>query len=800
MKNNYTKIGATLFFITVLLISFNTYAQVQDITTVAGNGTAGYTGDGGAATAAEINSNLGFGGGNELGVAIDDSGNIYIADAGNNRIRKVNSSGVISTVAGGAAGTGGNIGDGGPATAARLRTPEGVAKDDSGNIYIADAGNNRIRKVTKSTGIINTVAGGAGFGGGYGGDGGAATAAQLNHPTEVALDASGNIYIADENNNRIREVTVSSGIINTVAGNGTNGYNGDGGPATAAVLNDPTGVAVDDSGNIYIADQGNYKIRKINTSDTINSVAGTGTNGYSGDRAAATAAELDVPYGVAVDDSGNIYIADEDNDRVRKVNTLGIINTVAGNGTAGYSGDGGPATSAELHSPTGVAVDDSGNIYIADAINNRIRAVYTAYPPVANFSASDSMGCINTTIQFTDESFSSIANKPTSWNWSFPGGTPATSTVENPIVVYNTLGTYSVSLVVSNSAGKDSITKTNYITINPLPTVTATPTADTSCGGASVALTGMGALTYAWAPAAGLSASTGSTVTAQATITTIYTVTGTDVNGCRNTATVHLTILPAPKITATPSTNPVCNGYAVTLTAKAGVGTTNVIYNWEPNSTLSSTTGASVTANPSTATTYTVVGIDTLNQCTDTASVPISIYGGAGFGYVVTGYTVNVSMDSINTCATDGYQWNFGGINYVTEFTTPSFTFPAADSGSTYICLKCDDDSTCPECINIKIPGNYSGNTNTGINVVTENNNSIYVFPNPNNGQFSLTVDMISGNPKLEIYNTVGQLVYHSATINNKELINLSNQSAGMYFIYLKSDESVEIGKVLITK
>ena len=326
-----------------------------NISTVAGSGTSGFSGDGGAATAARLDL--------PLGVAVDGSGNLYIADWGNERIRKVDSSGNISTVAGG----GSTLGDGGAATAAQLSLPRGVAVDGSGNLYIADTGNERIRKVD-SSGNISTVAGSGTSG--FSGDGAAAGAAQLNNPQAVAVDGSGNLYIADRSNHRIRKVD-SSGNISTVAGNGTAGSSGDGAAATAARLNSPWGVAVDGSGNLYIADGWNHRIRKVDSSGNISTVAGTGTTSFSGDGAAATAAQLNNPRGVAVDGSGNLYIADTNNSRIRKVDSSGNISTVAG----GASGDGGAATAAQLNFPEGVALDGSGNLYIADTFNHRIRKV-----------------------------------------------------------------------------------------------------------------------------------------------------------------------------------------------------------------------------------------------------------------------------------------------------------------------------------------------------------------------------------------------------------------------------------------
>ena len=408
-----------------------------------------------------------------FGVALDASGNLYLADTSNNRIREVAAgTGIITTVAGN--GTQSYSGDGGAATSAELNVPYGVAVDASGNLYIADTYNNRIREVAAGTGIITTVAGNGTQS--YSGDGGAATSAELNYPYGVAVDASGNLYIADCYNSRIRKVAAGTGIITTVAGNGTAAYSGDGGAATSAKLYFPCGVALDASGNLYIVDTSNNRIRMVsavspplnetiisfpttavgssavvqnvlietteaetissitvpaslggsqeftvgsitgctigasNASGTtctvpitftpaypglrqlplqvvtsqgivniglegtgtgpqaaltpgiITTVAGNGTQGYSGDGGAAISSELDEPDGVAVDASGNLYIADLANNRIRKVAVgTGIISTVAGNGTAGYSGDGGAATSAELNYPYGVAVDASGN-------------------------------------------------------------------------------------------------------------------------------------------------------------------------------------------------------------------------------------------------------------------------------------------------------------------------------------------------------------------------------------------------------------------------------------------------------
>jgi uncharacterized protein (TIGR03437 family) len=330
------------------------------IATYAGDDAVGYSGDGAAATAAGLIE--------PYSVAVDSKGNVYIAEPVDGRIREVTTSNsFINTIIGN--GTLGYSGDGGPAGNAQLWLPSGVAVDSAGNVYIADTVNNRVRKVTSNT--ISTIAGNGGLS--YSGDGGPAAKAQLNRPQAVAVDAAGNYYVVDTGNNRVRKVS-ANGAITTFAGNGTAGFGGDGGAATSAQLNSPSGVAVDAAGNVYIADTQNARIRKV-SGGAISTVAGSGTLGYGGDGGAGTSAQLNFPTGVAVDSAGNLYIADFGNSAVRKLSTAGTISTVAGNGTQGYSGDGGLGKLAQLNGPQGVAVDSAGNLYIADTLNSRIRMV-----------------------------------------------------------------------------------------------------------------------------------------------------------------------------------------------------------------------------------------------------------------------------------------------------------------------------------------------------------------------------------------------------------------------------------------
>lgn len=350
-----------------------THAQV--INTFAGSGPlGGSTGDGGPAISAKLN--------NPTGVASYGFANVYIADQGNHVVRAVNYLGNIRTFAGRKDTAAGYSGDGRRADSARLNTPAGVAVDVAGNVYISDYSSNVVRMVN-TAGIISTIAG-TGVAG-YSGDGVMATDAKLNHPYGLAVDVSGNVFIADAGNNVIRKVA-TDGTISTVAGNGfgagmglgAGAYTGDGGLAADASFNFPEGVAVDLAGNLYIADAKNNVVRKVGANDTVSTIAGTGVAGYSGDGGAAVAARLNHAAGVAVDAIGNVYIADQNNYTVRKVSSTGIITSYAGNGAAGYNGDGGRASVAQLNSPTSVAVDGLGQVYIADYGNNVIRKVGNA--------------------------------------------------------------------------------------------------------------------------------------------------------------------------------------------------------------------------------------------------------------------------------------------------------------------------------------------------------------------------------------------------------------------------------------
>ncbi len=369
--------------------------HAQIISTIAGSGTVGYTGSGGAATQAQLDT--------LTGIAIDNSGNIFISEQKNNWIRKISSTGIITRVAG-SGGLPGYLGDGGPATNAKLSQNWGIATDNSNNLYIADIDNQLIRKVN-SAGIISTIAGvvmGGGGVAGYSGNGGPATMAKLNTPLGIAVDNSGNIFIGDDYNYCIRKID-PSGNISLYAGTNNSGYTGDGGPATLAQISWTYGLATDLSGNLYLCDGENNCIRKINTAGIISTIAGTGIRGFSGDNGPATLCQLNKPTGVFADNAGYVYIADFNNHRIRRIDPNGMITTYAGKGFAGFSGDGGLARSAELNYPISFTRDLYGNSYIADLGNARVRKVdnikilYFTSGPVQNLEVCQNAHSISLT-------------------------------------------------------------------------------------------------------------------------------------------------------------------------------------------------------------------------------------------------------------------------------------------------------------------------------------------------------------------------------------------------------------------
>lgn len=429
------KTFSTVFIVLIVSLLMTHISAAQVITTIAGNGVAGRTGDGGPATAATLNV--------PTGLAFDKDGNLLITDQENYAIRKLDlTTGIITRIAGNY--NSGHYGDGGLATNASIYGPSGIGVDKAGNIYVAEQYGSTVRKIDVNTGIITTVIGKAGnFG--YSGDGGLAVNAIMDRPLDVEIDASDNIYFTDWENNVIRRVDAVTNIITTVAGRmpGFSGYAGDGGLATNALLNAPSRIYFDPAGNLYIADQLNNIIRKVDmATGIINRVIGMQAGGYAGDGGAAINAGLKQPAGLKMDADGNIYIADTHNHAIRFVNAAtGIITTIAGTGVSGYSGDGGPPANATFFRPTEVLPDGQGNLYIADARNHVIRKI-SLCPKV-------SLG-VDTAICRSEFIELNAGNRFTSFRWN-TGAATQTIQVDKP-------GIYWVEGQNGSCAASDTIT------------------------------------------------------------------------------------------------------------------------------------------------------------------------------------------------------------------------------------------------------------------------------------------------------------------------------------------------------
>ncbi len=778
-----------LLLLTVICFPFFIHSSAQIITTIVGNGIGGFSGNGGPATAAELDP---------YGITVDKIGNVYISD-NDSCVRKINTSGIISTFAGN--GVRGYSGDGGLATTAELKAPQGLTTDGIGNIYIADTYNNRIREVNTS-GIISTFAGNGfnrvGGYGGYSGDGGPATAAELDEPYGIAVDKLGNVYIADTHNQVIRKVN-TSGIISTFAGNGYGaglmsggGYYGDGGPATAAEFFLPNNVAIDNFDNVYISDYDNHRIRIVDTSGIINTFAGDSVVGYSGDGGSATTAEIYTPLAVTVDDSG-VYIADDNN--IRKVNPSGIISTFAGNDSIiGFSGDGGPATTAELSYVTGLALDTSGNLYIVDDGNARIRKVWMVLA-VSDNSITD-VNC-NGESNGSAIAMASEGLPPYTYSWS-NGAT--TSSVSNL-----SAGTYTVNVVDSENIKGSTIV---IIAQPPLLTASANVITNVICNGANsgsasaITTGGTSPYTYLWSDA-----NSQTTISVTGLSAGTYTINITDNNGCISPATVIITQPMALIASANAIINVNCNGGnngSASVTVSGGTSPYNYLWS-DANSQ------ATISASGLIAGTYTATITD-YNGCSIVSTITIT-----------QPTAISMTADSINVTGTcNGSAW------VVVGGGTPSYSYLwMGGLTSDTITNQCIGDYCCTVtdangcidslCTTIELA--------TGTNEVKGESGELMVYPNPNNGTFTIalshpelarpdeSVGRVSGSqPKLKIYNVLGQQIYF-ATLNQVQpartgtgggdnLIDLSDKPNGIYLykVFKETGELVGEGKVIILR
>ena len=622
-RRNYSHTGTQVFsfanwalmLVCCLLMASRGYAQISipsngNIATIAGTGTSGCTG---TAQATSATMKL------PTGVKMDASGNVYIADQTCATVRKITAStGVIAIIAG--TGTNGYSGDGGAATSAKLDNPSDVAIDSSGNIYIADSSNNRVRKVNTS-GVISTYAGTGTWG--YSGDNGQATSAKLATPSGVALDSSGNLYIADFENKRIRKVT-TAGVITTVAGNGTGGDTGDGAAATSAEINGGEFLAVDGAGDFWFADQYSDVVRKVTASTGyISTVAGQMDNpGFSGDNGAATSAQLNVPMGVAVDSSGNLLISDQSNYRIRMVNSSGTISTIAGTGTKGYSGDGGAATSAKLSTMWGLGVDASANLYITDAGNYRIRVVGRSAglpKPTLTLASSANPSTYLQSVTFTATINDGVTGSITFYDGSTSLGSgtisSGTATLSTSAL---TAGSHSITASWPGNGSYGPVTSSPLTEVvnKVTPTLGLTSSVNPSTYGQSVTFTATANISLSGTVTfynGGTSIGTSSISGTSTTFSTSTLPVGTDsitaswpgdsnTNSVTSSAVSQVVNKVTPTLNLTSSVNPSTSGQSVTFTATSSVSLSGTVTFLDGSTQIgtSSISGTSTTFSTST--------------------------------------------------------------------------------------------------------------------------------------------------------------------------------------------------------
>ncbi|HZL25197.1 MAG TPA: hypothetical protein VFC39_01560 [Acidobacteriaceae bacterium] len=606
--------------------------------TFAGTGAEGATGDGGAATSAALNA--------PSATAVDNQGNVYIADTANNEVRKVTPGGTITRIAG--TGAMGSSGDGDAAIAATLNAPAGVALDAAGDLYIADTGNNKVRVVDATSGNISTVAGTGTAG--YSGDENTPAAATLSGPTQLAWAQTGVLYVADTGNSAIRAIAPKESLIATVAGSANPGFDGDGGPGQGAQLQNPRGVAVDNSGNVYIADTGNNRVREL-SEGTITTLAGQQGGGYIGD-GLATSTELNAPAGLAVDTAGNLYIADTQNQRIRIISG-GQISTVAGTGTAGASGDNGTSAAAMLSAPTGIALDSAGNLYIADTGNNKVRSINVSTNSLAFKTLNPGESSPAQTVSLFDSgnqplSLNSVSVPPGYVEQASTSGTDCTSapltlaaggscnlnTVFNP----PTVGDYNGAIALSDNA-EGSATAAQTIAVQGTSAIVYTASLtlpNTAVAGTSIS----GQLTVN-NPAATYTGTVKFTSTdPQANLPANYTFATSDAGA--HTIAVTLKTAGPQCVTATDTSDPTVTTTACTNVSASAAAKVAVF------------SGNNQTANISTAYPQHLIALvtDTYGNPVQKASVVFTIAAGAATGAFANGTATDTEMTDLSGYAT----------------------------------------------------------------------------------------------------------------------------------------------------
>jgi gliding motility-associated-like protein len=678
--------------------------RAQIITTIAGNHTIGFSGVGGPATSAAMAE--------PYGVAVDAAGNVYAPDNDDNVVWKISSTGIITILAG--TGVVGYSGDGGPGTAATLNTPTWIGCDPAGNVYFTDQKGVYIRKVN-TAGIISTVAGNpaAHF---SGGDGGPLSAATFYGITGIVPDNAGNIYITD--NNTIRKVN-SAGIINTIAGNGTAGFSGDGGPALAASLQDPAAVGFDAAGNVYIPDAYNQRIRKVNTAGIITTIAGTGAIGNTGDGGPAVNATLGGPWQVVVDAAGNIYVDDEGNYRIRKIDNTGTITDYAGNGNWGYAGDGGPATGAEFNFINGIAIDNSGNIYVSDCYNHVIRKISNCVLATISQQPVAAAVCVG-----TNATFSVTASGSTGYQWQVNTGSGWTNLSDGGVYSGSAASSLSISAVTGGMNGNQyqcqvtsacatTPTTAAVLTVNTAspPTITIAATAATVCAGTPV--------TYTASPTNGGSAPSyqwllnGVNTGANSTTYTNPTPANGDIVSCVLTSnvtcvlnptaasnTLALTVSPilTPALSIAASAAAICAGSPVSFTASPTNGGVTPSYQWQVNGINAGTNNTVFTSSSLANGDVVSCILSSVAACVSSSTavsnpVPMTVNPvvtpgvtiSASYTAFCTGVPVTFTASATNGGTTPGYQWLVNGAPAGTDNTT--FTSSSLANGGVVSCV-----------------------------------------------------------------------------------------------------------------
>jgi len=734
--------------------------------------------------------------------ALDTSGNMYITDNFDHRVRKVSAAGIMSTFAGN--GSAGFTGDGNVATAAQFIGAAGIAADKMGNVYFSDINNRRIRKVN-AAGIISTIAGNGSAG--FSGDGGPATSAQLNTPYGIAVDDAGNVYVADELNFRVRKIS-AAGIISTVAGSNVGGYAGDGGAATAAELT-PLAVAVDNAGNLFVTT--NNRVRKVSTSGIITTVAGNGIAGYSGDGGTATTAKLNQPVGVAVDGLGGIFIADQYNNRIRKVSPSGIISTIAGNGTGGNTGDGGPATAAELLQPLGICLDPSANVYFSDYGNLRVRKIVSGnHIPVFAHGALDSIYvCENSmgdSLHAILTASDADSGQTLTWTVVAPPLHGATSGADTLTDTGSALSPRMVYVPATGYSGRDTF-KVRVDDGASLDTITiyvnVKPLPDTGIivGNSTVCMGTPDTLTDT------VSGAVWTSVNARATVSAGIVnglAAGTDtilatytVNGCSASASFPVTVYPVSDTITGPGA--VCTGLTIDLSGLPGGGS------WSVTNTLASVVGGVVTGD--------TAGVDTViytisNACgIFTTLKPVVVIGFTIPSLWISANPARVTPGNYDTLV--AHITSGGGITYGYQWERNSTIIPGAID-SVYISnvLAEGDSMTCfitnGPCNFQTFSWTYILYHNAGVGGVA-NEGGMRLAPDPSNGTFSLEGTMPAGvnDATIVITDFLGNTVFseHIYGTGGRISHNINvDRPAGLYVLHLYSGSIHDVMRFTIVK